>query len=521
MTRDRIDGKNTDHGSSWFVLGSTGDGGETDMQRLSGLDAVFLAAEGPANYVTHGMAVMVLDPTTMPAGDRVLAVRNYVRERIHLVPPLQRRLVQVPLGLDAPRWIDDPRVDLDYHVQAARLPAPVTAVALGSFVSGLAGHKLDRRYPLWQMYVVEGFEGDGLCIVAKLHHSLMDGIAGMQFMASLFALEPDALAPPAPRPPVPERRPGDVANLVGALASMIRRPLFGARAVEETLGAGTRLARHLVDHRRRGGASLAFPFAAPHLPFDKPITPRRETAFASLSLGKIKDVAHAFDVTINDVVLAVVAGALRRFLVSLGKLPHKQLVAAVPVSVRGDQGVEQANMISVMLAGLATDLEDPSHRLVAIHQGALDAKQLQSAMGSQALMEWLEVPVPALFSLATSLYARLHLSSLHPPLCNVLVSDVPGPPVPLYFAGARLDSLFPLGPIFDGVGLNITAITCLDTLDVGLVACPDQLPNLWDLASALEPALEELDAARSTRSSAKRPSKVRKPRTPGAVAPAH
>lgn len=490
------------------------------MQRLSGLDAVFLAAEGPANYVTHGMAVMVLDPMTMPAGDRVLAVRTYVRERIHLVPPLQRRLVQVPLGLDVPRWIDDPRVDLDYHIQAARLPAPVTAVALGSFVSGLAGHKLDRRYPLWQMYVVEGFEGDRLCIVAKLHHSLMDGIAGMQFMASLFALEPDAPAPPAPGARDPEGQPGDLAKLAGAVASMIRRPLFGARAVEQTLGAGTRVARQLADHRRRSGAPLTLPFTAPHLPFDKPITPRRETAFASLSLGKIKGVAHAFDVTINDVVLAVVAGALRRFLISSGKLPQNQLVAAVPVSVRGDHGVEQANMLSVMLAGLATDLEDPSHRLVAIHQGAIDAKQLQSAMGAQALMAWLEVPVPALFSLATSLYARLRLSSLHPPLCNVLVSDVPGPPVPLYFAGARLDAIFPFGPIFDGVGLNITAVSCLDTLDVGLVACPDQLPDLWALASGLKPALDELDAARSSGGGAKPSSRTPRTRRSGAQAAA-
>ncbi len=460
------------------------------MKRLSGLDAVFLAAEGPANYVTHGMAVMVLDPTTMPVGDRVLAVKNYVRERIHLVPPLQRRLVQVPLGLDVPSCIDDPLVDLDYHIQAAKLPAPVTAVELGMFVSGLAGHKLDRRYPLWQMHVDEGFEGDHLCILAKLHHSLMDGSAGMQFMASLFALEPHAPAPPAPGPQVPERRPSDLATLAGVLASMIRRPLSGARAVEQTLGAGTRVARQLVDHRRRRGAPLTVPFSAPHLPFEKPITPRRETAFVSLSLDKIKGVTRAFDVTINDVVLAVVAGAMRRFLVSLGKLPEKQLVAAVPVSVRGNQGVQQANMISVMLTGLATDLEDPSQRLVAIHQSALDAKQLQSAIGSGALMEWLEVPVPAIFSLATSLYARLHLSSLHPPLCNVLVSDVPGPPVPLHFAGARLHSIFPLGPIFDGVGLNITAVSCIDTLDVGLVACPDQLPDLWNLASAFRSALE-------------------------------
>jgi len=488
------------------------------MRRLSGLDAVFLAAEGPANYVTHGMAVMVLDPSTMPAGDRVAAVRDYVRARIHLVPPLQRRLVPAPLGLDVPRWIDDPRVDLDRHIQAVGLPTPVTAGALASFVSDLAGRKLDRRYPLWEMYVIDGFQGDRLCIVAKLHHALMDGGAGMQFMASLFALEPDAPAPPMPGPRVPERRPGNLDSLAGALGSMVRRPLLGARAVERTLGAGMRVSRQLVDHRRRGHSSLTVPFSAPRLPFDAPITPRREIAFTSLSLDTIKDIAHAFEVTINDVVLAVVAGAMRCFLLSLGKLPEKPLVAAVPVSVRGDHGVEQANMISVMLTALATDLEDPVDRLVAIHQGALEAKLLQAAMGSDALMEWLEVPVPALFSLATSLYARLHLASLHPPLCNVLVSDVPGPPVPLYFAGGRMEAIFPLGPIFDGVGLNITAVSSVDTLDIGLVACPDQLPDLWNLASGLRPALQELDAARSSRGGARRSSKTRNTRRSGAHA---
>jgi len=234
-------------------------------------------------------------------------------------------------------------------------------------------------------------------------------------------------------------------------------------------------------------------------------------------LDKIKGVAHAFEVTINDVVLAVVAGAMRRFLVSLGTLPEKSLVAAVPVSVRGDHGVEQANMVSVMLTGLATDLEEPADRLVAIHHAAFEAKLLQAAMGSEALMEWLEVPVPALFSMATSLYARLHLSALHPPLCNVLVSDVPGPPVPLYFAGAHLESIFPLGPIFDGVGLNITAVSSAATLDIGLVACPDQLPDLWNLASALQPALEELDAARRSRGGAKTSSRAKSARQSGAL----
>jgi len=485
------------------------------------LDAVFLAAEGPANYVTHGMAVMVLDPSTMPVGDRVVAVRDYVRERIHLVPALRRRLVQVPLGLDVSRWVDDPRVDLDHHIRAVRLPPPGSAVELAAFVSDLAGRKLDRRYPLWEMYVVEGFEEDRLCIVAKLHHALMDGVAGMHFMASLFSLEPSAPPPPAPEPQFPERRPGDLAMLAGSLASMMRRPLFGARAMGQTFDAGVRVAHQLVDHRRSGGTSLTAPFSAPRTPFDTPVTPRREIAFKSLSLTKIKSVARAFDVTINDVVLAVVAGATRHSLISLGKLPGKQLVAAVPVSVRGEQGMEQANLVSVMLTGLATDLEDPADRLVAIHQGAIEAKLLQSAMGSQALMEWFEVPVPAFFSLATNLYARLHLSSLHPPLCNVLVSNVPGPPVPLYFAGARLDSLFPLGPIFDGVGLNITAVSCCDWMNVGLVGCPDHLPDLWNLAAALEPALEELDAKRPSHAGAKPQSKIRNARRSGPLKVAH
>jgi len=168
-----------------------------------------------------------------------------------------------------------------------------------------------------------------------------------------------------------------------------------------------------------------------------------------------------------------------------------------------------------MLTGLATDLEDPADRLVAVHQSASEAKLLQAAMGSEALMDWFEVPVPALFSLATSLYARLHLSALHPPLCNVLVSDVQGPPVPLYFAGARLESIFPLGPIFDGVGLNITAVSSPDTLDIGLVACPDQLPDLWNLASGLRPALEELDAARRFRGGAKSSSRSKSARRSG------
>jgi len=487
------------------------------MRRLSGMDAVFLAAEGPENYLGHTMAVLVLDPSTMPAGDRVGAIREYVGDRLHLVPPLQRCLVEVPLGLDAPRWIDGVRVHLDRHIQEVQLPEPVGVRQLASFVSDLAERKLDRRYPLWRIYVVDGLVGGRLCIVAKMHHALMDGGAGMAFMASLFDLDPEAAVAPAPAPQVRDRRPGDLGMVAGSMTSVFRRSLIGVRATGRTLGAATRVARRLVDHRSRHGAPLAVPFSSPHLMFNAPVTTRREVAFTSLSLETIKGVARAFEVTVNDVVLGVVAGAMRRFLLPLGALPDKPLIAAVPVSVRGDRGVEQSNMFSVMLASLATDQDRPADRLLAIHRGTLEAKRLQSAVGSEVLSDWLEVPVPAVFSLATSLYARLRLSSLHPPLCNLLVSDVPGAAVPLYFARARLESIFPLGPIFDGMGLNITAVSSADTLDVGLVACPDQLPDLWALAGELEPALTELDAVRSGRDRGKDPSGGRRAVRSGAA----
>ena len=181
--------------------------------------------------------------------------------------------------------------------------------------------------------MVEGFEGDGLCIVAKLHHSLMDGVAGMQFMASLFALEPNSPSPPAPEPQLPEAQPGDWALIAGSLASTFRRPLFGARAAGRSLGAGVRVARHLIDHRGSDSAPLSAPFTAPDTPFDTPVTPQREVAFTSLPLDRIKSVARSFEVTVNDVVLAVVAGAVRG-LPRFGRRAARKAVGGCGTSVR-------------------------------------------------------------------------------------------------------------------------------------------------------------------------------------------
>lgn len=460
------------------------------MRRLSGLDSTFLAAEAPSNYFSHTMAVMVLDRSTMQGSDPVALIREYVGRRIHQVPPLQRRLVQVPFGLDTPVWVDEPSVDLDRHVRGASLPPPAGPAELLAFVSELAGTQLDRRHPLWEMYVVEGPGSDELSIVAKLHHSLMDGGAGMQFMASLFALSPDAGPPPRRRHRPDENPPGDLALVAGATASMVRRPLLALRAAGGSLRVAPGVVRQIWNFRGFPDPPAA-PFRAPRTLFNSPITSRRQVAMTSLPIGQVKDVAHTFGVTVNDVLLAVVAGAVRHYLTSLDELPDRELVAAVPVSLRAGRDTKAANLVSVVLCGLGTDKANPVERLAGIHNAALEAKMLQSALGSE-LLQWLEVPVPALISAAANLYSRLGLSAFHPPFCNLLVSDVPGPPMPLFFAGARLRSLFPLGPIFDGMGLNITAVSSADTLDVGLVACPDRLRNLGKLAGGLRFALDEL-----------------------------
>lgn len=470
-----------------------------EKRHLGCLDAMFLAAEAPTNYAMHTMAIMALDPSTMPPGDRVDTVRSYLASRIHLVPPLYRRLIETPLGLGTPVWVEDRCVDLDRHVQPVVLPRPGTPRQLASFVSERTEHKLDRRYPLWEMHVVEGY-GDGtLPIVVKVHHALMDGIAGMSFMASLFAPAPDSPPSPVRAEVRSTSTPSGLAMAADDLASAIGRPFRGVRAAGDSLLAGLRILRGLTRAGRLRVTDLTVPFTAPRVPFGEPITPRREVAFTSLPLDQVRLVARAFDVTVNDAVLTVVSGALRSYLTSLGKLPTRQLVAALPVSVRGRRGTEQANLVTLMLSGLATDRSEPADRLAAIHAETRRAKLLQSDLGPDTLLEWLEVPPPILLSMAAQTYSGMRLSTLHRPLCNLVVSNVPGPPVPLYFGGARVSSIFPFGPIFDGVGLNITLLSGQERVDVGLVACPDRLRGLWDLARGLQLALEELRSAASAR----------------------
>jgi WS/DGAT/MGAT family acyltransferase len=239
---------------------------------------------------------------------------------------------------------------------------------------------------------------------------------------------------------------------------------------------------------------MATPFTSPRTNFNGSITPHRNVAFVDVPLDDIKDCRRGVEgATVNDVVLTVCAGALRRYLEARGEIPDKSLTAAIPVSVHAETSDEAgANRVSVMFSTLGTDIEDPLERLRVIHEANKGAKAEQKALGANMLMGWAELAAPITFSLAARLYTSTRLADRMPAPFNLIISNVPGPPIPLYFCGARLVDLYPLGPIMDGLGLNLTVLSNMDHMGFGFIAARELMPDLWDLAHAVPDALAEL-----------------------------
>ena len=457
------------------------------MQRLTGLDAAFLALETPSTHM-HVMATMVLDPSDTPGGFTVDTMRRLIADRLPRLEPFRRRVVDIPFGVHHPVWIEDPDFDLDYHVRRAALPAPGGMNELAELTAEIAGRPLDRRRPLWELWVVEGLEHGYVAIIAKMHHAAIDGVLGVDLMTEIFDLEPNPQPKPREELPKPERLPSDAELLVGAMTSIARQPLRMVRAARNLARSATRV----VQRIRAQPVNAGVPLTAPPTPLNGVLTPHRRVTFASVPLADIKDVKSAFGVTVNDVVLAVCAGALRRFLDARGNVPDKPLLAAIPASVRGrDERGVMGNRVSAMFATLATQLDDPVDRLFAARDVMSGAKQVHEDIGGNTLHEWAEVAAPVMFSRGMRLYERL-VQGRHPPIVNLIVSNVPGPSFPLYCAGARLVSLFPLGPVLAGTGLNITVLSYLDDVGFGLIGCREIVPNIDDIAAAVPDALAEL-----------------------------
>jgi diacylglycerol O-acyltransferase len=309
-------------------------------------------------------------------------------------------------------------------------------------------------------------------------------------LAALFDLEPDAALDP-PVPPAewrPERIPGELEMLGRAVVAIAQRPAKIVRAVSNLVPGVVRFARRA----RNEALEVALPLTAPRLTMNRTISPHRIVALASVPLADAKAVKNALGVTVNDVVLGVTAGALRSYLSARNELPYKPLVASIPTSIRAGDDARFGNRVSSMFAALPVELSDPVARVRAVARSMTGAKQMHEEIGGSTLEDWAEVAAPALFSRAMRFYTRLRLAERLRPVINLIVSNVPGPPWPLYLAGARLIALHPLGPIFDDCGLNVTVISYLDHVDFGFIASRELVPDVDDLAAAVPQALADL-----------------------------
>jgi diacylglycerol O-acyltransferase len=471
------------------------------VHRLSGLDASFLYNETAALHM-HTLKYAVLDVSGVDAGFTVDRLRLELERRLHLLPPFRRRLVEVPLGLHHPVWIEDPDFDLAAHVRRVAVGAPGGRREMDEVISELASWQLDRRRPLWECWVLEGLADDlddpaahppsgrHVGFLVKMHHALADGVAAAALLANVMETAPEAVDPPRAierwRPdPVPSAWRLIVDAVVDAAANLRRLPAL----VRRTVTGGRAVARR----RRDADVSPPVPILhTPNTPFNGRLTPHRSFATTDLPLDDVKAVRAAFGVSVNDVVLGLVAGALRAHLLATGALPDRPLVAGVPVAADPASARLSGNRVSNLFTSLRTDIADPVERLAAIHDVTGAAKEVQNLLGIDMLADWVEYAPPKPYAWFMRLYSRFGLAERHRPPINLVVSNVPGPREPLYIAGGRLDGIWSVGPILEGIGLNVTVWSYLDRIHVGVLGCREHWDDLHVVSDGIAAALAEL-----------------------------
>lgn len=480
------------------------------MKRLPGLDATFLHMENASQF-GHVAGLSIFERPRVAGYDPHEAWRSQLEQRLHLLEPLRRRLVEVPMGIDHPVWINDPAFDIDFHVRHSAVPPPGNMEQLANTVARLVGHPLDRSRPLWLSYVIEGLDAERFAVLTIVHHAAVDGASGVELLTLMLDEQPDAPAVPAP---IEEWRsepvPSELRLLLDATVGLARKPgraiLLAARTARE-VGEATRnpalvaaanqvrgslrgpLGAVLNIGRDRGAerdAPAELPFTVPpSTPFNDKITSHRKVALGSASLDTVRAIKTAMGTTVNDVVMAVCAAGLRAWLELHDALPEGPLVALVPVSIRtGEEDERWTNRVSMLSTVLPTNESDPVLRLRRVHEAMSSSKELFGALPAERLTDFAEFPPPAVFARVMRLSARLHLGSRLAP-GNVVISNVPGPRRPLYAAGAQLLHYYPISVITDGQGLNITVQSYLGRLDFGLVSCPELVPDLDVMLDAI------------------------------------
>jgi diacylglycerol O-acyltransferase len=481
------------------------------MRQLSPLDAQFLAVESSSTF-GHVGSLAVYDPSTAPGGAvRIEDVCRVAGQRLHLLPPFRWRLVQVPFGIDLPYWIEDPDFDLDFHIRESAVPPPGTDRQLAETAARLFARPLDRSRPLWELYLIHGLEGGRVAHLTKVHHSVVDGVSGNEILTVLLDESPEGRdIPPPPEGDAGERAPGELEMLGRGLLGLPRQPLRALRAAPTavpnltelpgatalpgvpTLARGvTRLKQALGAPGDEGVLEVASA-VPPRTSFNGTISPHRRFAFGSVSLDSVKALKNELGITVNDVVVAVCATAVREWLLQRDELPEDPLVAMIPVSVRDEQQHESyGNRISAMIVPIPTDEPDPRRRLMRAHELLRSAKERHAAVPAELLTNATAFIPPAVAARAARMTVDL-LGRTRPPL-NLVISNVPGPREPLYCAGAELQAIYPLSVLIHGVGLNMTVMSYRDHMDFGIIADRDQVDDVWSLMDGTAGALEELE----------------------------
>lgn len=451
------------------------------MNHLSGLDATFLHFE-TAEMPMHVGSLHVLDLPEGYRGDFYEDAKAYMAARLHLADVFTRKLALMPFDLSNPVWVEDEDVDIDYHVRHVTLPRPGTNRQLQQYVARLHSTLLDRSRPLWEFFVIDGLQSGQVGLYIKVHHAGIDGQAGVALGKAVFDMAPTGrvIKPPRPRTRrnsyqlgMAELATAALRNTAAQYAKLYKMlPALGqalASLAQPTEAAATTDARDIVKR---------FDLRAPRTPFNVSITNQRSFAGRTIALADTKAIGKHFGVSLNDVVMATVSGALRNYLKDSNELPDKPLVAAVPVSLR-EAGNETANnQVSMILVSLASDIQDPIERLRAINTAATASKSTMNKVKAVILDDFPMFAAPWLMSGAASIIGRSGLVNVLPPVANVTISNVAGVPVPMYFAGAQVTCYYPVSIAGHGTALNVTVQSYNGRMDYGLIACRRAVPDI-------------------------------------------
>ena len=464
------------------------------MKALSGVDGAFLHLETTQTPM-HVASLHLLDLPAGYAGDFHADVKRQMRRRLRLAPVLTRKLAPMPLQFANPVWVEEDRVDLDYHVQRITLPSPGTQAQLEDCAARQHSQLLDRSRPLWRMAVIDGLQSGQAAYYFKIHHAVLDGQAGVLLSQALFDLTPKPRALP---------------RGAGAHAEHPGMAELAAAALKHDVGQYIKLVRHLPEvvktlaglfgaapgpARGRLGQNFSF---GPKTPLNVPITGERGFAAVTVALDTLRQLAAVHEAKLNDIVLALCGGALRRYLAQHGGIPRKPLIATMPISLREAGNTEYTTQATLSLVNLNTQIADPVRRLRAIRDAAGAVKALAQRARGVIPTDFPSIGVPWVLQGLAALYGRSGLAGAMPPIANVVISNVPGPQVPLYAAGARMSAYLPLSIVEHGVALNITVMSYAGAMGFGFTTARCAVPDARELSAALLAALDEL-VARSPR----------------------